>query len=77
MKDFRRYFTLLLAVVAVIGAIALTGCEDDPILTPENGDGTSGGSYGRIDQIGTETDPAGKLVHTKRRADAATNPALF
>ena len=77
MKDFRRRTTLLLSIVAFVGLIAVTGCEDDPILTPENGNGKSGGSYGRIDQIGTESAPAGKLVHSKRRADAATNPALF
>ena len=75
MKDFRRRSILLLSIAALVGMIVLTGCEDDPILTPENGNSKSGGSYGRIDQIGT--DPAGKLVHSKRRADAATNPALF
>lgn len=77
MKDLSRFFGILLGIVILSGAMMLTGCEDDPILTPDNGNDKSGGSYGRIDQIGTDDAPAGKLVHTKRRATAANNPALF
>lgn len=37
--------------ITLLGALALAGCEDDPILQPTDGGKTGGGSYGQISSL--------------------------
>lgn len=39
---------LLLGILALSTGTGITGCEDDPILTPDENGGGAGGSYGTI-----------------------------
>lgn len=37
-----------LTAVLLLGALVMTGCEDDPILEAPSGGTKTGGSYGRL-----------------------------
>lgn len=39
---------LLIGISALFAAVALTSCEDDPILAPQSGGQKTNGSYGNI-----------------------------
>lgn len=52
--------------LALLGALALGGCEDDPILQPTDGGKTGGGSYGQISPLVPEDGSRGQ-----------TNPETF
>lgn len=40
--------TLRVSLLVALGALFLLGCEDDPILEPNDGEKTDGGSYGKM-----------------------------
>lgn len=72
----------LRAVVAALTLVVftLTGCEDDPILSPENVEDTgTGGSYGRLDVPGerppyTETPSSAGEADRSRIGDERGRP---
>ncbi len=70
-----RYLTIVLLSLS----LALTACEDDPIIGPGGGDDTGGGSYGVIHfstapHEGGQADSLRAFVHDAPRKN---NPQRF
>lgn len=64
---------------AVLVTFMLAGCQDDPILSPENVEDTgTGGSYGRL-TVPKETDGVGEASSAteKTGSDRRENPERF
>lgn len=65
---------ILIGIPAFLSTIALTSCEDDPILAPQSGGSKTNGSYGNI--------AVAPPIDTAAAPDAAaeslpTNPEVF
>lgn len=76
-------FRILLLVCAIATALALFGCESDPILAPQSEVAEEGGSYGNTNLPIGETGNTGNTVKdaqdSKIDSDRVTitNPKLF
>lgn len=79
MKMFGRNITksIALLVSLILTGSVLAACEDDPILQPNQGTSSSGGSYGRIDIAPRDSARADKPVAPSIRSTPETNPELF
>ena len=73
-KQIIRGFLLPIAALTLFATCI--GCEDDPILQPNDGN-SQGGSYGRIDIALPDDSSASKTVSRTVKADHNNNPAMF
>ena len=65
---------ILIGIPALLSTIALTSCEDDPILAPQSGGTKTNGSYGSI----AVAPPVDTVAAADRASDnLPINPEVF
>jgi hypothetical protein len=73
VRLLKRSF-ILIGIPALLSTVALTSCEDDPILAPQSGGSKTNGSYGNI----AVAPPVDTVSAPDRAADnLPTNPEVF
>ena len=69
--------TGLIALLVVTAGLYLSGCEDDPILQPNQSGADNEGSYGRIDLIPQDSNRIDKPARLLLMSNPSTNPDIF
>ncbi|MBH49172.1 MAG: hypothetical protein CMG69_00250 [Candidatus Marinimicrobia bacterium] len=49
-----RIFSHTWLITIILFSLLITGCEDDPIISPQTGDADDGGSYGNLSFPGSD-----------------------
>ena len=66
--------SILFGAAAVVAALTLISCEDDPILAPQSGTKTTNGSYGNVAVAPPIDSAAARASETDLRI---ANPELY